>query len=149
MLGAAYLRIIDYDEIEVWQPWLDQIMSEIASPELCEALQTASPEYLQDAERLVIQEVGRDTLIETLTEALTAFHVRVFHGTRLSSADIVSLRTAGLRPLVLAERRASLVAVLEKHQRWPEVSVRLDDGLLAFGGNEKCAEEQAGEENGA
>lgn len=132
------MRTIDYDNIDAWAPWLDEIMSKIGSADLVDGLRAAQPKYTNDAERLVVNAIGRERLIAELGEALQPFRVRVYHGTRVSADDAASIRGHGLRPLVLADRRAGLAAILAHHPRWSEVANRFDAALHDFGAKAKA-----------
>jgi hypothetical protein len=44
-------HIIDYDKIEEWSPWLNEIMTSIGPRGFIDALRRATPEYLGDGPR--------------------------------------------------------------------------------------------------
>ncbi|GAM99787.1 hypothetical protein U91I_03442 [alpha proteobacterium U9-1i] len=136
------MRVIDYDDIDTWTPWFDEIMAALASADLVDLLVAANPKYTNDAERLVVNAVGRKQLIPGLSAALEPFRVRVYHGTRVSADDAASIRAKGLQPLVLAERRSELVAILQRHPGWGEVSHRFDAALHDYGEKAKAGTRQ-------
>lgn len=127
------IRILDYDNIDEWSPWFDEIVGTIGPADLIERLHAATPEYVEDARTLAVSMVSRPALVAHLQNALAPYHVRVFHGTRVTEAELASIRLRGLRALVLQERRAALVAVFSKHPNWLEKESVLDDEIHRFG----------------
>ena len=85
------VRILDYDNIDEWSPWFDEIMGAIGPADLIERLHAATPEYNEDARALVVSMVGRPALVAHLQNALAAYHVHVFHGTRVTEAELASM----------------------------------------------------------
>lgn len=132
------VRIIDYDDVDTWQPWFDEIMAAIGPNDLVSNIRAAKPEYTNDAERVVIHAIGRRELIAKLGAALQSYLVRVYHGTRVSAAEAASIRAEGLKPLVLAERRSNILSILERHPRWADVAGRFDGALLDYGAKAKA-----------
>jgi hypothetical protein len=127
------VRILDYDDIDEWSPWFDEIMGAIGPADLIEQLRRATPEYVEDARGHVVSMIGRQALVTHLHEALAPYQVRVFHGTRVTVAELNSIKQNGLRALVLSERRAALVAVFSEHPDWPQKESMLDDQLNRHG----------------
>jgi hypothetical protein len=82
------MRVIDYDEIEQWQPWLTAMVSSLAPAELLEGLKTSRPKYMQDARDYVVENIGRQRLVEHLNGELARYSVRVYHGTRVTEAEL-------------------------------------------------------------
>jgi hypothetical protein len=126
-------RILDYDNIDEWSSWFDEIMGAIGPTDLIERLRTATPEYIEDARDLVVSMVGRHALVAHLQEASAPYHVRVYHGTRVTESEMENIRQNGLRALVLLERRATLAAIFSAHPNWPEKEPMLDGQLHRFG----------------
>lgn len=126
-------RIIDFDRIEDWEPWLDQIMASIGPNGMIDRLRAATPEYIEDARDAVTAEVGRDKLVDELSSALAPFEARVFHGTRVTPNDLISIRRNGLRALHLSERRDALTEIFSQHPDWHKVESGLDAQLRRFG----------------
>jgi hypothetical protein len=127
------LNIIDYDQIDIWGAWLDEIISEITSIDLKERIKQAKPKYIEDAGEIVFEVIVQENLANLLSTRLNDYQVRVYHGTRLSEYELKSIRTEGLRPLLLKERKATLVSIFSSHANWPKVKFRLDEVLEAFG----------------
>src|SRR5258705_8531411 len=103
-------RVIDYDKIEEWPPWLDEVIASTGPKGLIDVLGSATPEYLGDARDHLIAAVGRDRLVEHLNRALDPHRVRVFHRTRVTPEEIRSIAQHGFRALKLSISRDALVA---------------------------------------
>jgi hypothetical protein len=121
------LRVIDYDELGQWHPWLTAMVSSIAPAELLEMLKTLRP---IEALNYVVENIGRRRLVEHLNSELDRYFVSVYHGTRVTEAELRQIRIDGLRPLRLSERRAPLVAVFSQHPEWSSEKERLLDVQL-------------------
>jgi hypothetical protein len=126
-------RVIDYDKIGEWSPWLDEVMATIGPKGLIHELRSTTPEYLEDARDHIVAAVGRDRLVDQLNHALEAYRVRVFHGTRLTPEELRSIAQNGLRVLKLSDRRDALAAVFNQHPQWAEKAQLLDGQLHRFG----------------
>jgi hypothetical protein len=125
------LRVIDYDELEEWHPWLTAMVSSIASAELLERLEILRPVKVLN---YVVENIGRQRLVEHLNSELDRYFVNVYHGTRVTEVELRRIRTDGLRPLRLSERRAPLVAAFSQHPDWSSEKERsLDEQLYRFG----------------
>jgi hypothetical protein len=124
------MRVIDYDEIEQWQPWLTAMVSSIAPAELLEALETSRLKYMEDALDYVVENIGRPRLVEHLNSELAPYSVRLYHGTRVIEAELRQIRTDGLRPLRLSDRRMPLAAVFRQHPEWSTEKEQLLDEQL-------------------
>ncbi len=71
--------IIDYDEIEVWMPWMTAAVEEIAPKNLARDLAAGDPEYIEDARDIVMGRIGKDRLLAHLNGRLAVYGVRVYH----------------------------------------------------------------------
>lgn len=138
------MRVIDFDMIAEWDPWLTEAIEEIAPPDLLSDLARMQPEYMEDARDFVVAGVGRERLVEHLVEALSDTRVRVYHGTRLDLDQLEVLRREGLKPLKLAERRSAIVRLAEKHPKWKERQEALDDALEKFGPQARAGHREDG-----
>ena len=126
-------RVIDYDKIEEWSPWLDEFMASIGPKGLIDVLRSATPEYLEDARDHLVAAVGRDRLVDHLNHALEAYRVRVFHGTRVTLEELRSIAQHGLRALKLSDRRDALAVVFSQHPEWADKARLLGEELHRFG----------------
>ena len=128
------MRVIDYDRIEEWRPWLTAIIEAIAPPGFLARLRRSKPEYIEDARNNVVAVIGRERLLEELNRELDPYAVRVFHGTRVTQAELEQIRQQGLRALKLARRRALLVTILSQRPGWSVTKeALLDEQLHRFG----------------
>jgi hypothetical protein len=78
--------------------------------------------------------IGRERLIEELNRELDPYAVRVFHGTRVTLAELEQISQQGLRALKLAHRRAPLIAIFSQQPGWSVAKeALLDEQLHRFG----------------
>jgi hypothetical protein len=126
-------RVIDYDKIEEWSPWLDEVIASTGPKGLIDVLGSATPEYLGDARDHLVAAVGRDRLVDHLNRALEPHRVRVFHGTRVTPEEMRSIAQHGLRALKLSDRRDALAAIFSEHPEWADKARLLDEELHRFG----------------
>jgi len=127
------VRVIDYDQIEEWGPWFEEMIVPIASESLLTSIRQTQSEYFSDARDRIVQEVGRPRLIEHFNDRLASYGVRVFHGTRVTREEVVQIQAEGLKALKLIDRRAPLTAIFSQHAEWPEKAALLDGQLHRFG----------------
>lgn len=130
---SHHLKILDYDKIEEWSPWIEEIVSTVAPDGLIDEIKRSSPEFIEDARDQLVSAIGVEPLISHLTGALEPFHVRVFHGTRVTPGELKSIQAGGLRALQLQDRRAPLVDAFNKHPDWHKIEPGLDHQLHRFG----------------
>jgi hypothetical protein len=128
------MRVIDYDRIDEWGPWFTGAVASVAPNGLLEALRCSAPEYIEDARDHVVDAIGREQLVEHLNRELAPYAVRVFHGTRLTDAEVGQVRSQGLRALKLVDRRQRLLAIFSQHPDWSAAKEdSLDAQLRRFG----------------
>jgi hypothetical protein len=128
------MRVIEFDRIDEWGPLLTAVVERIAPSGFLAGLRRSKPKYIEDARNHVVAAIGRQRLVEALNRELESCSLRVFHGTRVTGAEINQIRTEGLRALRLADRRASLIAVFSQHRDWSAVKeALLDEQLHRFG----------------
>lgn len=125
--------IIDYDDINEWSPWMEKIVSEIASNRLLDKLRQSKPEFIEDARDFLVDAIGRKKLVQHLDQSLQNFSVRVFHGTRVTTAELESIKHNGLRSLRLTSRRESLAKAFEIYPDWQSIEPHLDEQIHRFG----------------
>ncbi len=93
----------------------------------------ACPEYIEDARDLLFNLADRDAIIDATLEWIRSSTVAGYHGTRLTHAEVDSVRAKGLLPLKAEARRDRLVRALSSHPRWRQVADRLDELIQAHG----------------
>lgn len=125
--------VIDYDLLDDWGQRIGQVIAALGDDLTVADLAATMPEFIEDARGWLYERLGRERVLDAVAGALQGANVRLYHGTRLTDADVEQVRQQGLKPLRLADRRSTLVQVLSQHPRWPEVASRLDDAIDAFG----------------
>ncbi len=127
------MQVIDYDQIEEWGPWIEETITSIAGAGLLSRLRTLRSQYLGDAANLIVQEVGRARLVDTLNARLMPYGVRVFHGTRITPAELLQIRAEGLKALKLVDRRKPLEDIFSQHPEWSRKEEQLTVQLHRLG----------------
>ena len=125
--------VIDFDNIDEWAPLLQVALSSCVPATFPTTLREADPEYIEDARDDLFKVGGRDAVIEATIAWLRAVEIACYHGTRLTSAEIESVRSIGLIPLTAQSRRERLVRALSQHPEWAKECSRLDDVLYRMG----------------
>ncbi|MCM0612423.1 hypothetical protein KFJ24_08040 [Marinobacter sediminum] len=138
------MKVIDYDRIEEWEPWIDEIILGAAPNGLVEAISEAEPEYIEDAADVLYQFMDRDCLVDLLVSSLKKFRVRVYHGTRLSPRELADIKDNGLRPLTLERRKHTLTEVFKEHPEWEAVKHNLDSVLKQLGPGNRAGRREDG-----
>jgi hypothetical protein len=127
------VRLIDYDRIDEWGPWFEEMILSIGGADLQARVRQAQPENLGDARDQIVQEVGRSRLVDHLNNRLAPYGIRVFHGTRVTTEEALQIQAEGLKALRLIDRRAALAAIFGQHAEWPLKQGSLDGQLHRFG----------------
>ena len=136
--------MLDFDENQVWGPQLyDTLKNQLTEPVLNQ-LVSAAPQFIEDARDLIFELTNRNQIINSTLMWLRSTTLVVYHGTRLTDADVNSIRSEGLLPLNTNARRNRLVRALSPHPRWSEVAPCLDETLGQYGTGSKagCREGQ-------
>ncbi len=127
------LKIIEYDRVDEWESWFDEIISQIGPSNMIEILSQSEPEYIEDAADVLFQYIDKRDLSDHLNTALKDYYVRVFHGTRLSDFELKEIKRRGLQPLDLMARKSTLVNIFKEHPEWRSVESNLNGILQALG----------------
>lgn len=138
------MKVIDYDRIEEWELWIDRILFRIIPNKLVDAIAQSNPEYIDDAAEILYQYGDRNELIENLRVNLNTFYVRVYHGTRLSLSELADIKENGLRPLLLTERKNTLIEIFKGHPEWETVQSNLDGILTELGPGQRVGRREDG-----
>tara|TARA_R110002110_G_scaffold285066_1_gene499393 strand:- start:3374 stop:4183 length:810 start_codon:yes stop_codon:yes gene_type:complete len=138
------MRIIDYDHIEEWGPWIGQIISRIVPKQDIETLRNSKPTYTDDPGNFLCRKIGFQAVIDHLVSELKPYSVRVYHGTRVSAAVASSIRTNGLEPLILQNRKRELENIFRQHPKWPDVQSEFELALRDFGPREAAGRREDG-----
>ena len=136
--------MLDFDNIDDWAPQLAAALSSHVSDSVEQKLVTAHLEYFEDARDLLFGLTDRNSIIDATLTWIRSTSIFGFHGTRLTDAELESLRADGLVPLKAEDRRHRLIRVLSLHPRWSEVADRLDATIQDHGpgGQAGCREHQ-------
>ncbi len=127
------MQVIDYDNLTDWGPVVRAAVLEVIPIRTLQQLRTFHAASIEDALKLVLTGVCRHGIVEHVSKRLSSYQVRVYHGTRLSDAELALIRAEGLRPLRLSERRGLLAGLFRHHERWEECQHRLDEVLHDLG----------------
>ena len=130
--------MIVFDDIDIWQPSLTDVLTLLVPPAFVEEAIDAAPETIQDACELVLGSTCREMIMDATLGWISSKMVAGYHGTRLTETEVNSVRTKGLMPLRANCRYARLQNALSFHERWPDVADKLNDELRAFGPGEKA-----------
>lgn len=86
-----------------------------------------------EARDLLLASTDREAVIDAALSLIQAEGITGYHGSRLTDAEVHLIRSSGLLPLRVADRRRRLTRALSPHPRWPEVAQRLDGVIQAYG----------------
>lgn len=125
--------MICYDEIDEWELSLAEVLLPLAPPDIQRTLQMKTPEYIEDARDIFLQYAECDSVVDAMLTWLQSTNIAAYHGTRLETADVESIKSNGLIPLQAGSRRERLSRALSQHPRWLEVAPRLDDAIREVG----------------
>lgn len=125
--------MVCFDNIDEWAPALSEVLLPLAPPDIQRRLQVAAPEYIEDARDLFLKFAARDSVIDAILRWVRSTSIAGYHGTRLTTADLESIRLSGLVPLRAAARRQRLERALSRHPRWNEVADRLEEAIDSVG----------------
>lgn len=125
--------MIDFDEIDDWEPKLSLALNPHVSDSVCQWLIEANPRFVEDAGDLLLSHTDRDAVVNATLDWLSSETIAGFHGSRLTDSDINSIRAQGLIPLLAGARRDRLQRALSSHPRWAEVQDRLDATIHSLG----------------
>ncbi len=128
--------MIDFDRIEDWAPKLTNALDGVLPKSIHSTLIEASPEYIEDACDFLMENSDKNAIIEKTIGWIASDKVLGYHGSRMNSEEVESVRQNGLHPLKATSRRVRLERALSPHPRWPEVGANLDDVIQKFGAGE-------------
>ena len=123
--------VFDYDNIEEWSPWIDEALRTFDLSRLTSS--RANVTYIEDARNVVVNCLAINELSRILFRAFENFGVRLFHGTRVTDAELRQIREIGLQPLNLQSRRDRLISIFSTHPDWASVQEQFDKELHNYG----------------
>jgi hypothetical protein len=133
--GARFLPPImfDFDNIDDWAPEFAFALKRYVSASVKRKLIAAAPEYIEDARTLLFEFTDKDAVIDTVLDLFRSKSFIAYHGTRLTDAEVLSVKSSGLIPLKAENRRHRLTRALSSHPKWNEVSGSLDAVIQSHG----------------
>jgi len=125
--------MIDFDDIDKWEPILSKVLNPLVSAEIRTTIVNTHPEYVEDALDLLFRLTARELIIARTLAWLKFETIVGYHGTRLTKSEIKRVRNSGLVPLRAVERRKRIIRALCKHPKWTENSDKLDKTIQKIG----------------
>lgn len=125
--------LLDFEDIDDWTPRLAAALKDHVPGNIGAMLAARSPEYIEDARDILFELADREAIIEAALAWVRSSTLAGYHGTRLTDAEVASVRTNGLLPLRAEARSDRLVRALSPHPRWIEVVGQLDVVIQAHG----------------
>jgi hypothetical protein len=125
--------MISFDDIDTWVAPLADVLLPLARGDIQCRLQAANPSYPDDARELFLCDTAYDSVIDSMLRLVRSTSVSAYHGTRLTAADLESIKANGLVPLNAASRSKRLRRALSVSPRWPEIADRLEKAIQLAG----------------
>ena len=104
--------VIDFDNIEGWEPLLSERLKPLVPTAAVDKLLNAAPKTIQDALDLLLNSTCRKAVIDATVEWVRSVKVVGYHGTRLTEVEAESIRSKGLLPLKIVDRRTRIQRAL-------------------------------------
>jgi hypothetical protein len=127
------LEIIDFDNIDEWAKSLEDAlhpwMTDFAKRKLAES----KLQYVEDTRDLLFKLTNKDKVIGAVLDWLGSKKIAGYHGTRITEAESISIKSNGLLPLIVANRCNRLNRALSSHHKWNEVVKDLDEVIKSHG----------------
>ena len=130
--------LLDFDDIDDWTPRLAAALKDHVPGNIGSLLAARSPEYIEDARDILFEVADRDAIIDAALAWVRSSTLAGYHGTRLTEAEVASVRMHGLLPLDARTRRVRLSRALSRHPQWQSVASRMDEALEKHGSGQ-CA----------
>jgi len=121
--------MLDFDSIDDWAPKLAAAVSPHVPDSVVQKLVAAAPKSIEDAQARLFDLTVRDAVIDTTLTWIRSTKIAGYHGSRLTDAEMASVRATGLIPLKAEGRRHRLIRALSPHSRWHEVAEQLDAAI--------------------
>lgn len=121
--------MLDFDDIDDWAPQLAAALSSHVPDSVERKLVAARLEYIEDARDLLFELTDRELIVDATLSWIRSTTIAGFHGTRLTDAEVDSIRVDGLVPLKAEDRRHRLARALSLHSKWRGVADRLDAAI--------------------
>lgn len=125
--------MLDFDNIDDWAPKFATTLGCHVPALIATKLRGEKPKYVEDARDLLFASTDRDAVIDVTLSLIRSEVIAGYHGSRLTDAEVDSIRSSGLIPLKVKDRRHRLTRALSPHPKWPEVTHKLDAVIQAHG----------------
>src|SRR6266446_1326226 len=125
--------MLDFDNIDDWAPKFTAALTRYVPDSVGQNLRASAPKCIEDARNLLFALTDRHAVIDGALNLIRSEEIAGYHGSRLTDAEVASVRSYGLIPLKAEERRARLIRALSLHPKWQDVTERLDTVLQAHG----------------
>jgi hypothetical protein len=125
--------MLDFDNIDDWAPEFAAALGGHVSGSVEATLLAKAPKFIEDARNLLFTLTDRDAVIDAALNLIRSEGIATYHGSRLTEAEITSIRSSGLIPLKAKDRRHRLRRALSLHPKWFEVADQLDAVTQAHG----------------
>lgn len=130
--------MFDYDEIDDWAPKLAAALKDHVSDAVRNKIAAMTFEFVEDARDTLFKLVDRDAVIDATIAWIRSSALAGYHGTRLTDAEVDSVRAIGLVPLNAEMRRGRLERAFALHPRWSEMAEKLDELIYSHGPGERA-----------
>lgn len=136
--------MVNFDDIDDWAPKFAVALSLYVPASVGLKLAAAAPKYIEDARDLLFELTARDAVIDATLTWIRSTEIAGYHGSRLTDAEVASIRAVGLIPLKAEMRRLRLKRALSPHPSWCEIADKLDAAIQTHGRGSAagCREDQ-------
>jgi hypothetical protein len=125
--------MLNFDDIGDWAPELSSALRRHVTKAVQIRMVAAKSRYVEDARNLLLKLTLRDEIIDATIDWIRSQEIAGYHGSRLTDAEVVSVRARGLVPLKADSRRIRLERALSRHPKWSGVADQLDAAIQRHG----------------
>ena len=133
---------INFDDIDSWDPLLAHLLEPLIPKAVLDKILAVAPESIPEACYLLLDPTCGKVVMDAAIGWINSVTIAGYHGTRLTEAEVESVRENGLLPTKAVDRADRLKRSLSGHERWQEVAGRLSDKLEAFGPGGKAGQRE-------
>ena len=120
---------LDFDKVSAWGPVLTTFLASTLTCAHVAEMRNREFKFVQDSRDHLRSVVGRSALDQAVSSWLGTVTVAGYHGSRLTSAEVESVRKEGLQVLDPLSRKVRLARALSGHPNWSDAMVGLDRAL--------------------
>ena len=122
-----------FDNIDDWYPHLHSALKELLPDNFEEVIRREEPRYVEHARDIAFRLADKDKIVDKGLHWIRATSILAYHGSRLTDADVASIREVGLLPLEASTRRERLARALSTHPKWAHAESKLDAAIQRYG----------------